>query len=218
MSEKKIIIFTGPSLSHIEAKKILKADYRSPVKRDDILKAINEKADIIGIIDGVFHQHPAVAHKEIMEAIDKGITIVGGGSMGALRASELDTLGMIGIGYVYNEYAKGNIESDDDVAITFDKLTGEAVSEALVNIDYKLKKAVDEEIINNDEKNELLSIAKSIYYPNRTYFNIFKESNLDETKKEKLIDFIVKTEDIKKLDAIAVLEYIKNLRGKNNES
>ncbi|MCL2687921.1 MAG: TfuA-related McrA-glycine thioamidation protein [Methanobrevibacter sp.] len=212
MSKKKIIIFTGPSLSHEEGMKILKADYRFPVKRDDILKTITEKPDIIGIIDGVFHQDPAVGHKEIMEAISKGITIVGGGSMGALRASELDTLGMIGIGYVYNEYAKGYIESDDDVAITFDKSTGKALSEALINIDYKFKKAIDEDIITNDEKDKLLSIAKSIYYPNRTYFNIFKESSLDKDKKEKLIDFIVKTEDIKKLDAIAVIEYIKNLK------
>jgi len=211
MSEKKIIIFTGPSLSAKEGFEILDADYRPPVKRDDILNAINDSPDIIGIIDGVFHQNPAVGHKEILKAIDKGITLVGGGSMGALRASELDSLGMIGVGYVYNEYANGNIESDDDVAITFDSSTGEQISEALVNIDYKLNEAVTKDIISIDEKNEIIALAKSIYYPNRTYYNILKESNLNEDKKEKLIDFIVKTVDIKKQDAIAVLEYIKNL-------
>ena len=210
MTKKNVIIFTGPSLSAKEGLKILKADYRDPIKRGDILKAMDDSPDIIGIIDGVFHQHPAVGHKEIMVALDNGITIVGGGSMGALRASELDTLGMIGVGYVYKEYSNGNIQSDDDVAIVFDKNTGEQLSEALVNIDYKFKKAVDEDIITKDEKEELISIAKSIYYPNRTYYNIFKESNLDEDKKEKLINFIVKIVDIKKQDAIAVLEYIKS--------
>lgn len=211
MSEKKIIIFTGPSLSPEEGLKILNADYRPPVKRNDILKAINDSPDIIGIIDGIFHQSPAVGHKEILEAIKKGITVVGGGSMGALRASELDSLGMIGVGYVYNEYASGNIESDDDVAITFDIYTGETMSEALVNITYKLTEAVKNEIINQKEKEKMISIAKSIYYPNRTYYNILKESNLSEDKKEELRDFIVKTIDIKKQDAIAVLKYIRDL-------
>jgi len=211
MTQKNIIIFTGPSLSAEEGSKILNADYRPPVKRGDILSAINDSPDIIGIIDGVFHQHPAVGHKEILEAIKKGITVVGGGSMGALRASELDDLGMIGVGYVYNEYATGNIESDDDVAITFDNFTGEPVSEALVNIDYKLNGAIKNNILTNDEKNEIISIAKSIYYPNRTYHNILNKSNLDKDKKDKLIDFIVKTTDIKKQDAIAVLKYIKTL-------
>jgi len=211
MNEKKIIIFTGPSLSPEEGFKILNADYRFPVKRGDILSAINDFPDIIGIIDGMFHQSPAVGHKEILEAIEKGITVVGGGSMGALRASELDGLGMIGVGYVYNEYANGNIESDDDVAMTFDRFTGEPMSEALVNIDYKLNEAIKNDIITAKEKNEIISIAKSIYYPDRTYHNILNKSNLDEDKKEKLIDFIVKIVDIKKQDAITVLEYIKSL-------
>lgn len=212
MSEKKIIIFTGPSLSIEEGSRILKADYRPPVKRNDILKVINEFPDIIGIIDGVFHQSPAVGHKEIIAAIKKGIIVVGGGSMGALRASELDELGMKGIGHVYREYSDGNIESDDDVALTFDAVTGEPYSEALVNIDYKLKKAVEYNILSKEEKNELLAIAKSIYYPNRTYYNILKESKIDDGKKEKLIDFIVDIIDIKKQDAIAVLEYIKKIK------
>lgn len=211
MDEKKIIIFTGPSLSIEEASKILKADYREPIQRGDILKVIQDSPDIIGIIDGVFHQSPAVGHKEIIEAINKGITVVGGGSMGALRASELDSLGMKGIGYVYNEYSSGNIESDDDVAIVFDSTTGEPFSEALVNVDYKFKEAVKSGIINNDERKELISVAKSIYYPKRTYYNIFKNSSIDEEKKEELIDFIVELVDVKKQDAIAVLEYIKKL-------
>lgn len=212
MYGEKIIIFTGPSLNIEEGSKILGADYRPPVKRGDILKAINESPDIIGIIDGVFHQSPAVGHKEIIAAINKGIIVVGGGSMGALRASELDDLGMKGIGHVYREYSNGNIESDDDVALIFDAATGEAYSEALVNVDYRLKKAVESNIINKEEKNELLTITKSIYYPNRTYHNILKESEIEDEKKEKLIDFIVNITDIKKQDAIAVLEYIKKIK------
>ena len=94
----RIIIFTGPSLHPRDAKKILDADYRPPVGRGDILNALEDTPDIIGIIDGVFHQKPAVSHKEILKALHLEVKIVGGASMGALRASELDDWGMIGVG------------------------------------------------------------------------------------------------------------------------
>ena len=167
--------------------------------------------DIIGIIDGAFHHTPAVAHKEIMKALDKGITVVGGSSMGALRASELDDLGMIGIGYVYKAYRTGEITSDDDVALSFDPVNQVPLSEALVNVDYKLNLAVDEGIITEEERDYIHNIAKEIYYPKRSYQNIFSKVEMEDKKKTKLIDFILKEKDIKYLDAIEVLEYIKNL-------
>ena len=42
---KKIIVYLGLSILEDEAKTILDADYRPPVKRGDILKAISEKPD-----------------------------------------------------------------------------------------------------------------------------------------------------------------------------
>ncbi len=208
---KKIIVYLGLSILEDEAKTILDADYRPPVKRGDILKAISEKPDVIGIIDGVFHHSPAVAHKEIMKALDKGITVVGGSSMGALRASELDDLGMVGIGYVYKAYRSGAITSDDDVALSFDPVNKVPISEALVNVDYKLELAVKEGIITEEEKDHIHNIAKEIYYPKRSYQNIFSKVELEDEKKTKLIDFVLKEKDIKYLDAVEVLEYIRNL-------
>ena len=207
----KIIVYLGLSILEDEAKTILDADYRPPVKRGDILKAISEKPDIIGIIDGVFHHSPAVAHKEIMKALDKGITVVGGSSMGALRASELDDLGMIGIGYVYKAYRSGKITSDDDVALSFDPERNVPISEALVNVDYKLNLAVDEGIITEEEKDNIHNIAKEIYYPKRSYQNIFSKVEMEDERKTKLIDFVLKEKDIIYLDAIEVLEHIKSI-------
>ena len=208
---KKIIDYLGLSILEDEAKTILDADYRPPVRRGDIHKAISENPDVIGIIDGVFHHTPAVAHKEIMNAMDKGITVVGGSSMGALRASELDDLGMIGIGYVYKAYRSGKITSDDDVALSFDPINKVPISEALVNVDYKLDLAVKDGIITKEEQEYIHDVAKEIYYPKRSYQNIFSKVELDDEKKTKLIDFVLKEKDIKYLDAIEVLEYIKNL-------
>ena len=212
-NNKRIIVFTGLSLSFDDASQILDADYRPPVKRGDIFKILKEeeKPDIIGIIDGQFHSAPAVAHKEIMEALNEGITVVGGSSMGALRASELDSLGMIGVGFVYNEYKNGNIKSDDDVAVILDPKTYRPLSEALVNIDYKLKGAISSGIITEEEGEKIHEIAKEIYYPHRNYPNIFKKSDLPEDKMNKLIRYINSHEDIKTQDAKEVLKYIKNI-------
>jgi hypothetical protein len=58
---------------------------------------------IIILADGVFSANLSVWHKEIVYALQyPGVkAIYGTASMGALRASELDFLGMVGIGRIY---------------------------------------------------------------------------------------------------------------------
>ena len=211
----KIIIYTGLSLPFDEAKEILdSADgieviYKRPIKRGDLSIALKENPDIIGIIDGVFHQSSAVGHKEILNVIKNGVKVYGASSMGALRASELDTLGMTGIGYVYNQYASGEVDSDDDVAVMLDSETLEALSEPLINMKYVFTNAVKENIITNDEKDELLSIAKKTFYPKRNYAQTLAQSSLDNDTKGILINFIRESVDIKKEDAKELLKTIK---------
>lgn len=209
----KAIIYTGLSVDFNEAKEILNENvvYKPPIKRGDIDEALKENPDIIGIIDGVFHQSPAVAHKEILKAMDNGVKVIGSSSMGALRASELDSLGMIGIGYVYEQYRDGKITSDDDVAVSLDKDTLEAISVPLVNMEYVFRNAEKENIITEGEEEELLKIAKEIYYPKRLYSTVLNKSSLDNNKKDVLIDFIAKSKDIKKEDGLKLIKYIKKL-------
>ena len=211
----KIIIYTGLSLPFDEAKEILDSSegveviYKRPIKRGDLSIALKENPNIIGIIDGVFHQNSAVGHKEILNVIKNGVKVYGASSMGALRASELDTLGMTGIGYVYNQYASGEVDSDDDVAVMLDSETLEALSEPLINMKYVFTNAVDEGIITEDEKDEILRIAKKTYYPKRNYAQTLSESNLDSETKDNLINFIRESVDIKKEDAKDLLKTIK---------
>ena len=213
----KIIIYTGLSLSFDEAKEILDSHddveviYKRPIKRGDLGHDIKENPDIIGIIDGVFHQNSSVGHKEILNVINKGITVVGASSMGALRASELDTLGMTGIGYVYEQYATGKVASDDDVAVMLDSETLEALSEPLINMEYVFENAVSENIMTENQKDELIKIAKSTFYPKRNYSQTLNSSSLDDETKSKLIDFIRRSVDIKKEDAKELITYIANM-------
>ncbi|MBR5954129.1 MAG: TfuA-related McrA-glycine thioamidation protein [Methanobrevibacter sp.] len=213
----KVIIYTGLSLPFDEARQILDSHddveviYKRPIKRGDLGHDIKENPDIIGIIDGVFHQNSSVGHKEILNVINKGVTVVGSSSMGALRASELDTLGMTGIGYVYEQYATGNVASDDDVAVMLDSETLEALSEPLINMDYVFTNAASENIITQDEKDELIRIAKSTFYPKRNYSQTLNESDLDDDKKSELINFIRTSPDIKKEDAKELINYIADM-------
>ena len=213
----KIIVYAGLSIPFDEAKEILDSHgdveviYKRPIQRGDLGQAIKEHPDIIAIIDGVFHQNSAVGHKEILNAIKRGIDVYGASSMGALRASELDSLGMTGIGYVYRQYATGDVDSDDDVAVMLDSESLEALSEPLINMKYVFTDAVSEGLISEEEKDELLGIAKRTFYPKRNYAKTLAESNLDDSTKDKLIDFIRTSPDIKKEDAKELLEHIKKV-------
>ena len=212
----KIIVYTGLSLPFDEAKSILDTTenievvYKRPIKRGDLSLALKEHPDIIAIIDGMFHQNSAVGHKEILNVIKNGVKVYGASSMGALRASELDTLGMAGVGYVYTQYATGKVDSDDDVAVMLDSESLEALSEPLINMEYVFTNAVSEDILSESEKDELLNIAKKTYYPQRNYARTLNESGLDGDKKSRLIDFIRTSPDIKREDAKELLKTIKN--------
>ena len=209
-----IIIYTGLSLSFDDARKMLDAEYLPPVKRGDVYDLLEKRDDveIIGIIDGLFHQSPAVAHKEILEALKRGITVVGGSSMGALRACELYPFGMIGVGKIFEDYKNGVIESDDDVAVSLNPENYEQMSESWINMKYNFEFALKDNIINQKQCEELLKISKELYYPKRSFEYVIKKSSLDDNKKLELLNYIKSIRyDIKNEDAKKVIEYIKNL-------
>jgi hypothetical protein len=217
---QKIIVFLGPSLEQAAAEKILPAEYRPPAKRGDLLAAVHDGATIIGLIDGVFHQESAVAHREILAAVKKGVRVVGSSSMGALRAAEMDTLGMVGIGEIYRMYKSGELESDDEVALVFDPVSGMSLSEPLINIRFSLKKARKEGIIDTAAHDALLTAARSVFYPQRTYRAIVTQAGetVDAQTRERFLSWVETGQcDQKREDAIAALEYIRDIanEGKN---
>jgi len=211
---RRIIVFLGPSLERESAETILAAEYRPPAKRGDLLRAVQDRADIIGLIDGVFHQESAVAHREILAAIKKGVKVVGSSSMGALRAAEMDTLGMAGIGEVYRMYKSGELVSDDEVALVFDPETGLSLSEPLVNIRFTLREAERQQIITPQDHATLLTAAQSVFYPQRTYGRIVSEAGAaigQETRERFLAWVKLHAIDQKRNDAVAALEYIRGI-------
>ena len=219
MTSETCVIFTGPSLSFEEVKRY-DPDLRCcpPVSRGDVKKVVELGTKIIGIIDGVFYNKAAVSHREILDAIKLGVVVVGGSSMGALRAYELDEFGMIGIGTIYNCYKRGVIEADDEVALAFNPVTYEPVSIPLVNIRQALTALVATKILSVEQRDKLLKIAQNLFYPDRRFETIFKNALRDKViykeDAEKIERFIRANDiDLKKQDAIAVVKEVIRIKG-----
>jgi TfuA protein len=206
--KQKIVVFLGPSLPEAEACEILDADYRPPAKRGDLFKAAKEGAEVICLIDGVFFQDCSVAHKEVLYALDSGVKVIGASSMGALRASELDVYGMQGVGEIYEAYKRGELESDDEVALIFDPYNFEPLSEPLVNIRHNLKIAVKKGVLDEESSLALLKEAMSLYFPERTYDRIINacKGRVAEERLDRFKSFIdTERSDLKKEDAIRAI-------------
>ena len=214
----KPVIFVGPTLSLEEAGEVLDAFYLPPAGQSDVLSAIHRyNPSIIGIIDGVFHQSLAVWHKEILFALSRGIRVFGASSMGALRAAETKRYGMIGVGEVYRRYVDGELEDDDEVALSHTSAESgfRALSEAMVNLRATFQAAAASGVVSWDVHNRLINIAKSMYFPQRTLPNIFRQAEVDgigRASLDALRAFLVTGfVDIKKEDALLLLETIRLL-------
>jgi TfuA protein len=210
------VVFLGPSLDRRAALAILGADYRPPAARGDITRAVSDGAGVIGLIDGVFFQESSVGHREILAALKGGVRVIGASSMGALRAAELHTLGMEGVGEVYRMYRDGVLVSDDEVALAFDPESFTALSEPLVNIRATLARAEEEGVIDRRTVEILFSAASSLYYPDRTYPRLVREAK-GAADPETLARFARWVErgavDLKRMDAILALERIREILG-----
>jgi hypothetical protein len=212
----KSVVFLGPSLPWEEAKAILPtADYRPPAGRGDIVAVIDRGFDAIGLIDGVFYQRPAVSPREILLALDQGMKVLGGSSMGALRAAELDAYGMIGVGKIYSWYKEGKINSDDEVALVFHPRTLEALSEPLVNIRATMEVLLDERKITRGEVEMIITAAKDTPFQLRNSMRIVQAAmnrGLDRCRGAFILSaFRDCWVDQKKLDAQELLTKLNSL-------
>jgi hypothetical protein len=167
----KIVVFAGPTLTADEVRQELEAEVLPPVVQGDVLRAVRQRCDAIGMIDGSFDRVPAVWHKEILWAISKGVMVFGAASMGALRAVELAPFGMIGVGKVFQQFHSGALEDDDEVAVAHAAADQKfrVLSDALVNIRATVAAAVRAGVLSESTGSELVRCAKALPYPERAY-------------------------------------------------
>jgi hypothetical protein len=208
-------IFAGPSLPP-DARHDLgpDIDWRPPVRQGDLHRVALGRPAVIGVIDGYFEVTPTVWHKEILWAMMQGIYVYGAASIGALRAAELDTFGMKGIGRIYEDFRDGVLEDDDEVAVLHgpEELGYPALTEAMVNIRATLAAAAVRKIISAGFAAELTAIAKQHFYKERTYQAILQTAVASGVNANDLSRFIAWLPqgrvDQKRLDALAMLHAI----------
>lgn len=202
------IVFLGPSLPRDLARRTLPhADYRPPIKRGD-LEGIGA-GDVVGIIDGVFAQSLAISPGEIRDAIDRGVTVYGAASMGALRAAEIPRV--VGVGRIFEMYRAGTIERDDEVALLFDPDTFKPVTEPLINVRYAVERLVRSTTLSRDAGNALIEACAQLHYTQRTYGAIFRNSALAHNHDIDDIVRLLRNFDVKRDDAQFLLETLAQL-------
>jgi len=174
----KVYVFAGPSLPPDAAREHwAEPIYLPPVAQGDVYRFACRKPWGIGIIDGLFERVPSVWHKEILWALCRGIHVYGSAGMGALRSAELAASGMVGVGTIFEDYAKAAIEDDDEIVRIHSGAAKnyKPSSEAMVNIRHTLAKAVEQRIICRAAADRLAQIAKGLFYPHRQYHKISDE-------------------------------------------
>ncbi|WP_264211447.1 TfuA-like protein [Leisingera thetidis] len=170
----KAVVFAGPTIGAEEVRTFLDATVLPPAAQGDIYRAARRGAQAIGLIDGYFEGVPSVWHKEILWALEQGIAVFGSASMGALRAAELSSFGMIGVGSIYAAYASGAICDDDEVAVLHGpaELGFAPLSEPMVSIRATVAAAEGQEVLEAEHAAELLSTAKGLFYQERNWEQI----------------------------------------------
>lgn len=209
------IVFLGPTLSHDAARRELDATFVGPAAQGDVYRAVREKPLAIGIVDGYFERLPSVWHKEVLWALSRGVHVFGAASMGALRAAELAQFGMQGIGDIYDAYASGALEDDDEVAVAHADAEHDfrASSEAMVNIRATLRAAERAGVLSPETHARLVELAKRTFYPERSFPGLFSAAlaaGVPRAEVEAARTFVLtKRVDQKRLDALALLAAVR---------
>jgi len=186
------------------ARKIVDADYRRPIQRGDLSEI--PTGLIVGIIDGVFDQSLAVSPSEVHAAVNRGVIVYGGASMGALRAAEVP--GVIGVGLVHEWYRDGVICRDDEVALIFDEGTLTPLTVPTVNVRYAVERLQRMGTIDSATAQSLLGATFELPFQARTYRQIVRSAGLAKRPDADDLIRMLEGHDLKHRDAQTVLEAI----------
>ena len=211
-----VVVFTGPTLSPREARQLLgeQAVYLPPAGQHDIYRVALRRPRIIALIDGYFQGMASVRHKEILWAISQGIHVFGAASMGALRAAELASFGMMGVGEIFAAYRDGLLEDDDAVAVSHGQreLDYAPASEALVNIHATLNRAVGQGVLLQSTALGLAELARELFHPLRHYprlLTLARRRGLDSGQLARLEAWLPDNRvNLKRDDALALLQAV----------
>lgn len=208
----RAVVFAGPSIHGLDSCIIEGVDLRAPAGQGDIIRAFNAGYRVFGLIDGFFESCLSVWHKEILWVLSQGGYIIGGASMGALRAAECHAYGMVGVGEVFHDYVSGRRTSDADVALSHAsaELAHMPLTVAQVDIEATLEKLSSEGALPAKVCDRLLAASLGLHFAERTWRLVCEQAQLD-AKWAGLVAALLPAQavSVKQQDAALVLERLK---------
>lgn len=211
---KPIVVFLGPSCSYSLAQLALDADYRPPARKGDITQIAEEGAQTIVLVDGFLVYDYPPSPMEVYEAIDKGITVIGTSSLGALRAVELNQHGMFGNGWVYEGYLNRLIDSDDEVVASLDSRTNQGQTIPLVRVRFAVSQLIINGKLSTTQGNTLIKLLQNVYFENRTTDVVLQCAKQCLMSSDVVACLLSRKFDIKTLDTLNCLRRIAHVLAK----
>jgi hypothetical protein len=138
MPSPRKVLYAGPSIAGLVLPEGI--ELRPPARCGDLAALLDDPPAAVGLVDGYFKIAPSVWHKEILSLLALGTRVIGGASLGALRAVELEPFGMEGIGAIFHGYRSGLLVRDDAVMLVHapEELGHAPLSVPLVDAEYTL--------------------------------------------------------------------------------
>ncbi|MBO9127185.1 MULTISPECIES: TfuA-like protein [unclassified Rhizobium] len=205
------VIFAGPTLFGAALPPSADYEIRPPARQGDVYRAIMDGANVIGLIDGIYEHVPAIWHKEILFGLSRGVHMLGAASMGALRAAECATYGMIGIGEIYEGFASNALEDDSDVAQTHApaEMGYLPLSEPLVNVRATISRCLALAHISREEHDALQAAARAIFFKERTYRQLVRRALGDAERADAILTLLRDNDtNLKLRDARLLIEAV----------
>jgi hypothetical protein len=202
-----LAVFLGPSLPAAEARRIAPCRVLPPARAGDVFALLPERPLAIALVDGVFDTTPSVWHHELLLALDAGVAVFGGASMGALRAAELAPHGVVGVGQIFRWYRDGAVLDDGEVAL----LHGDAehafrpLTLPLVTVRAAAAAARAEKLLSAREARALLAAGAALHYGERTWARVLAAARLPDAARRRLSAFLPRAPDPKADDARACI-------------
>jgi len=212
-----IAVFAGPSLPPAHRPDEPRFLWLPPVARGDVARLVGarQRPAVIAIVDGYFEGVPAVLHKEILWALAEGIPVFGAASMGALRATELHPLGMVGVGRIFEWFRDGVLTEDDEVAVVHApaELGYAPLSLAMVDLRATVVAAQASGLLDAPTAEALVAAGKAIFYKQRNWQRVIERAREAGADADRLEAFAAALSGLevpqKRLDALALLERLR---------
>jgi hypothetical protein len=206
---RQTCVFAGPSLS---GRTLPRHIHRlPPAARGALRSAVRSGYTRIGFVDGALEENERLPLREIREAlVTPGVTLVGGASMGAIRAVQLESEGMRGVGRVFRLLRRRSLVDSDEVYVLHAPagLHYRCLTIPLVNIRYTLRAMRLAGHISPADEQQLVMRMGSVPWFDRDRHSLCGAAyaTCGSVRSDRIMQaFDVMYRDIKQADALSVV-------------